>query len=120
MTVVTPMRLKTASRCLLRTTVVAAVLLTVGALSAVPPAGSCEGMQPPVPTSQPLPQAPSAPPAQPGAVVPVAQAGLLAGEIASVDLPSVLALAGVQNPDLLIARQRVVEAVAWRQFAAAQ
>ncbi len=41
-------------------------------------------------------------------------------QIASVDLAAVMQLAGVQNPDLLIARQRVVEAAAIRQFAAAQ
>lgn len=41
-------------------------------------------------------------------------------QIASIDLPSALALAGVRNPQLLIARQRVVEAVALRQLAAAQ
>lgn len=44
----------------------------------------------------------------------------LAGETASIDLPSALALAGVQNPQLLLARQRVAEAVALRQLAAAQ
>ncbi|HEX4147910.1 MAG TPA: TolC family protein [Pirellulales bacterium] len=51
---------------------------------------------------------------------PNAPAILSQSNVASVDLPSVLALAGVQNPDLLIARQRVVEAAALRQLAAAQ
>lgn len=37
-----------------------------------------------------------------------------------IDLNTALRLAGVQNPDLLVARQRVVEAVALRQFAAVQ
>lgn len=37
-----------------------------------------------------------------------------------IDLNTALQLAGVQNPDLLIARQRVVEAVALRQLAAVQ
>jgi outer membrane protein TolC len=37
-----------------------------------------------------------------------------------IDLPSALRLAGVQNPELLIARERVAEAVALRQLAAAQ
>ncbi|HEY5315942.1 MAG TPA: TolC family protein [Pirellulales bacterium] len=46
--------------------------------------------------------------------------GVLEGEIASIDLPSALGLAGVQNPQLLLARQRVVAAVAERQLAAAQ
>jgi outer membrane protein TolC len=37
-----------------------------------------------------------------------------------IDLATALRLADVQNPDLLVARQRVVEAVAQRQFAAVQ
>jgi outer membrane protein TolC len=37
-----------------------------------------------------------------------------------IDLNTALRLANVQNPDLLIARQRVVESVALRQLAAAQ
>lgn len=37
-----------------------------------------------------------------------------------IDLNTALQLAGVQNPELLIARQRVVEAAALRQLAAAQ
>lgn len=41
------------------------------------------------------------------------------GEV-PIDLGTALRLAGVQNPELLIARQRVIEATAIRQFAAAQ
>jgi outer membrane protein TolC len=37
-----------------------------------------------------------------------------------IDLDSALRLAGVRNPELMLARQRVTEAVALRQFAAAQ
>jgi outer membrane protein TolC len=37
-----------------------------------------------------------------------------------IDLNTALRLAGVQNPELLVARQRVVEAAALRQLAAAQ
>ncbi|MCZ2343266.1 MAG: TolC family protein [Bacteroidales bacterium] len=37
-----------------------------------------------------------------------------------IDLGTALKLAGVENPELLLARQRVTEAVAWRQLAAAQ
>lgn len=37
-----------------------------------------------------------------------------------IDLPATLRLAGVENPEILIARQRVVEAAALRQYAAAQ
>ncbi len=44
---------------------------------------------------------------------------LLGSEIAPIDLGSALNLAGVQNPEMLIARQRVIEAVAERQLAAA-
>jgi outer membrane protein TolC len=43
-----------------------------------------------------------------------------AGEFRPIDLPTALRLAGVANPEILIARQRVVEAVALRQLAAAQ
>ena len=44
---------------------------------------------------------------------------LLGTEVAPIDLASALSMAGVQNPEMLIARQRVVEAVAERQLAAA-
>ncbi|HEX4150447.1 MAG TPA: hypothetical protein VHY20_15725, partial [Pirellulales bacterium] len=53
-------------------------------------------------------------------VPPIPSSGALAGETAPIDLPSALGLAGVQNPDLLVARQRVVEAITLRQLAAAQ
>jgi outer membrane protein TolC len=45
---------------------------------------------------------------------------LLAPEVRPIDLNTALRLAGVQNPQLLIARQRVVEAAALRQLAAVQ
>jgi outer membrane protein TolC len=45
---------------------------------------------------------------------------LLSATVAPIDLNTALALAGVQNPDLLLARQRVVEAMALRQVAAVQ
>lgn len=45
---------------------------------------------------------------------------LLGTEVAPIDLAAALDLAGVQNPEILIARQRVVQAVAERQLAAAQ
>lgn len=41
-------------------------------------------------------------------------------EVRPIDLDTALRLAGVRNPELLIARERVAEAVALRQFAAAQ
>jgi outer membrane protein TolC len=45
---------------------------------------------------------------------------LLKPEFAPIDLNTALRLAGVQNPELLIARQRVVESERLRQLAAAQ
>ncbi len=45
---------------------------------------------------------------------------LLAPEVRPIDLNTALRLAGVQNPQLMIARQRLVEAAALRQLAAAQ
>ena len=45
---------------------------------------------------------------------------LLTGEAHELDLNIALRLAGVENPELNLARQRVVEAAAFRQFAAAQ
>ena len=44
----------------------------------------------------------------------------LGGDVQPLDLATALRLAGVDNPDLNLARQRVVEAVAVRQLAAAQ
>src|SRR5438552_8593692 len=46
--------------------------------------------------------------------------GQLSPESRPIDLASALQLAGVQNPEILLARERVVEAVALRQLAAAQ
>jgi outer membrane protein TolC len=45
---------------------------------------------------------------------------LLDPNVHPIDLNTALQLAGVQNPQLMIARQRVVEAAALRQFAAVQ
>ena len=45
---------------------------------------------------------------------------LLTGEQRPIDLASALQLGGVQNPEILLARERVTEAVALRQLAAAQ
>src|SRR5206468_1200528 len=54
------------------------------------------------------------------AALPPSPPSLLSGEFAPIDLNTALRLAGVQNPELLIARQRVVEAERLRQLAAAQ
>src|SRR5579864_1209199 len=45
---------------------------------------------------------------------------ILGDNFQPIDLPSALRLAGVQNPQILLAQERVLEAVALRQLAAAQ
>jgi outer membrane protein TolC len=47
-------------------------------------------------------------------------AAMLNPDVKEIDLDSALRLAGVENPEILLARQRVIEAVALRQLAAAQ
>jgi outer membrane protein TolC len=47
-------------------------------------------------------------------------ATILGNQFVPIDLGSALALAGVENPEILEARQRITEAVALRQLAAAQ
>src|SRR5438128_6953753 len=49
-----------------------------------------------------------------------ATTGLVGPDAAPIDLESALRLAGVQNPEILLARERVEEAAALRQLAAAQ
>src|SRR5262249_10827692 len=51
---------------------------------------------------------------------PASPPSLLDPNVRPIDLNTALRLAGVQNPDLLLAQQRVVEAAALRQLAAAQ
>src|SRR5689334_9579995 len=63
-------------------------------------------------------QPPDKPPPRP-AIDPPPGTILREGEY-PIDLASALRLAGVENPELLLARQRVTEAVAIRQLAAAQ
>jgi outer membrane protein TolC len=52
--------------------------------------------------------------------VPVSPPTILRPEVQPIDLDTALRLAGVQNPELNVARQRVLEAVAMRQLAAAR
>ena len=66
-----------------------------------------------------LPVAPEKVPAKMTAVDPPPGTILQPGEY-PIELGTALQLAGVQNPELLLARQRVVEATAIRQLAAAQ
>src|SRR5262249_23386136 len=54
------------------------------------------------------------------AVPPPLTSSILAAEVTPLDLASALQLAGVQNPEILLARERATEAVALRQLAAAQ
>jgi outer membrane protein TolC len=53
-------------------------------------------------------------------ITPLPTPPLLTPDSRPIDLASALQLAGVQNPEILLARERVVEAVALRQLAAAQ
>lgn len=62
---------------------------------------------------QPRPVAPAQEPLAP-------TNSILDNQARPIDLASALELAGVQNPEILLARERVVEAVAVRQLAAAQ
>ena len=87
--------------------------------SAQPATQTGEGNREPAPQVRMLPPA-QLPSPQPAEDPRMPTSGVLEGDVASIDLPSALGLAGVQNPELLIARQRVVETVALRQLAAAQ
>ena len=69
---------------------------------------------PPAPFTPPA-NKPKAPDAAPAIVD-----SLLTGPVAPIDLASALRLAGVQNPEILLARERITEAVAIHQLAAAQ
>ncbi len=57
--------------------------------------------------------------ARPAVAIPTPPS-ILGYEVRDIDLNSALRLAGVENPELNVARQRVLEAVAIRMFAAAQ
>ncbi len=69
---------------------------------------------PPVP-----PALPGSGPARPPANAP-SPPSILGPEVRPIDLNTALRLAGVENPELNLARQRVVEAAALRMLAAAQ
>src|SRR5438045_1363681 len=78
------------------------------------------GAQPPAPGQPPVEGGPidTAPPPRPAIDSPPGTI-LGPGEF-PIDLGTALRLAGAENPELLLARQRVVEATALRQLAAAQ
>src|SRR5689334_18893151 len=64
--------------------------------------------------------APASAPSEPPVMPPASPPTLLDPNVRPIDLNTALRLAGVQNPQLMIARQRVVEAAALRQLAAVQ
>jgi outer membrane protein TolC len=66
------------------------------------------------------PALPVSPPREALDVLTTPAPSVLPAEFQPIDLNTALRLAGVQNPELLIARQRVVEALALQQLAAAQ
>lgn len=73
--------------------------------------------------AQSLPKVDANEPAVLGSRMPPEQARsktILSSEVHLIDLNTALRLGGVQNPDLLLTRQIVVEAIAERQLAAAQ
>ncbi len=70
---------------------------------------------------QASPRLPAVNPAGPAAAnAPAASGPILGPAVQPIDLNTALRLAGVQNPELLLARQLVVESVFARMFAAAQ
>ena len=82
-----------------------------------PPPGPATPPRKGLPTEAPAPLTPGAA----AAMQDIARlAKLLGDQEALVDLPSALRAAGINNPDIQLARQRVVEAMALRQYAAAQ
>ena len=58
--------------------------------------------------------------ATPGDTVPPLAGSLLNDQVKPIDLDSALRLAGVQNPEILLAREQVTEAVALHRLAAVQ
>ncbi len=83
---------------------------------AAPPVG---GAPPPrlAQLPEPMPPPPARP--EPPRPLPPSPPSILDPNVRDIDLNTALRLAGVQNPQLMIARQRVVEAAALRQLAAA-
>jgi outer membrane protein TolC len=86
------------------------ILLALGALDLAASNNSAAEPPPQPSAKKPLKVNPPGPPPE----------TILKPEEYPIDLGTALRLAGVSNPELLLARQRVVEATAIRQFAAAQ
>jgi outer membrane protein TolC len=70
--------------------------------------------------AQPPGQQPGEKGGQPKHAAPAPPATILRAAASPIDLTTALKLAGAENPELQIARQRVAEATAFRQLAAAQ
>ena len=99
-----------------------AVVLGMLAVAALAPPGVA-AQEPPRPLPDPTaPGRAERPPTDGGTPteLPPEEPSILVGEARGLDLNTALRLAGVENPELNLARQRVLEAVAFRQFAAAQ
>jgi outer membrane protein TolC len=93
-----------------------AILCLVASLA--PPAAA-RGQQEARPATPALPDArPAAGPTRAPSIP--SPPSILGQEVRDIDLNTALRLAGVENPELNLARQRVVEAAAFRMFAAAQ
>src|ERR1022692_1874185 len=88
-----------------------AVLIAAGLLGA---AGRTVAAPPPSPPEK-MDDAPS--PKRVAAELPPPPSSILDPQTAPIDLPSALKLAGVQNAEILQARERVVEAMAEHQLA---
>src|SRR5437879_5568899 len=65
-------------------------------------------------------RAQDAPKEKPATEVQPLPPSILNPNVAPIDLPGALRLAGLRNPEIMLARERVLEAVALHQFAAVQ
>src|SRR5271154_4904069 len=89
------------------------------------PATTARGDSSPAPQVPPAPAAVAAPPDYSGGPISSTDADatltqFLSANVTPIDLFSAFRLVGEQNPQVLIAQERVIEALALRQLAAAQ
>lgn len=94
--------------------------LMVGLVGVALAAAATSFASEPAPKADPPPELLPAPRPELEGANPVFAPSILDGPVSPIDLCSALGLANVQNPEILLARERVVEAVAVRQLAAAQ
>ncbi len=90
--------------------------LSIAARPSAQPAARSGMAAPPVRTVSQMPQPPAAGP-EPSLS---GQGADSQNQSTTIDLASALQLAGVQNPEIMLARERITEMAAIRQFAAAQ